>query len=505
MSEQVQKKISLSKNVFLVLFASLFRHGLSIFSGIVTARILFPQDFGIIGMAATFTGLVDVFSKFGFEAFIISRQNISKEEINSVYLSNILLGLISAIIVIICAPFIADVYKTPEVKYILFFSAFMFFISSLASIPRAMLIKEMRQDLIAKIDIFEGFLNTSLIIILALLGFRYLSYVISLSISSFIICVIYFCITKWNFSRHLNKNILKDAFVYGKSFLPKTILGYFIYNSDYMFVGYLLGPTLLGYYCFGFAKALMLVSIITSLHCNIFFPLFSKIQTNTAELKKTFFDIVEKQTFILYPLIFIQILLAKEIINIIYGSKWDSSILTFQLILGYAFLRITASVIHVLFDAVNMPQQNLKHFLLVTPMCIIAFFLGTKFGGLVGVSIAAIAVHILSTLLLFVRTSYIFKWEFKKFILSLSKCFVPIIIQLPIIIPLKMYLSQINMSNVMMLMIITPVCFVLYLIFASWLLKDLYDDIIVNYGQKLLLKLKTKLLYLIKSTRIEYE
>jgi len=177
---KVPKKLSLSKNVFWVLFASIFRQGLSLFSGVVTARLLFPQDFGIISMAATFSGLIDVFSRFGFEAFIISRQDISNKGINSVYLSNILIGIASAIVVIISAPLVSQVYKTPQVKHILVFSALLFVINSLASIPRALLIKQMRQDFISKVEMLQGFVNVGLIILFAFLGFRYMSYVLSL-------------------------------------------------------------------------------------------------------------------------------------------------------------------------------------------------------------------------------------------------------------------------------------------------------------------------------------
>ena len=185
------RTISLAKNSSLVLFASLFRQAISIASGVVVARILFPEDFGIIGMAATFSGLIDVFSRFGFEIFVISRKEINEKEINSVYLSNIVLGIISAVVVFLGAPFVSIMYKTPEVKYILFIAAFLFIVNSLMSIPRALFIREMRQDFVAKIEILHGFLNTSLVIIMALCGLRYLSYVIALLIANLIICAIY--------------------------------------------------------------------------------------------------------------------------------------------------------------------------------------------------------------------------------------------------------------------------------------------------------------------------
>ena len=255
----------------------------------------------------------------------------------------------------------------------------------------------------------------------------------------------------------------------------------------------MLGPILLGYYFFGFDKASILTGLLTSLHCNVFFPLFSKFQSDNNELKKAFFSYAQKQTFILYPLIFIQIILAKELIDLVYGIKWNNSILTFQLILGYIFARITASIIHVLFDAVGKPEQNLKHFQIITPVCIFAFIIGIKLGGLTGVAIAAFIVHILGALLLFIRTCNTFKWNFREFILNLFECFIPIVLQIPLIIPLKMYLNHINLPNYIVLLIIIPISFILYLFFTRLFLKDIYENIILNYSQKLLIKLKSQL------------
>ncbi len=71
MSKFNQKDKSLSRNSFLILLSSFLRQGISLFSGVVAARLLLPQDFGIIGMAATFSGLIDVFSRFGLK-FLLS-------------------------------------------------------------------------------------------------------------------------------------------------------------------------------------------------------------------------------------------------------------------------------------------------------------------------------------------------------------------------------------------------------------------------------------------------
>jgi|GEM_PF-1565787 len=490
---KLQKSANLTKSFFWVTFSNFIGKALFFISSIVVARILYPEDFGIMSMAATFSGFIDVFNKLGIEAFVMSRKNLTKPDLDSVYLLNISIRLISAIILISIGPFVASIYKTPEVQYILIFSGISFFVSSFSSIPRAVLLINLKFDVVSKIEMVQNLINVCLIIIMALGGFRYLSFVIPLLITNLVVSIIYLVLTKWKFSNNFNKKTLTEVFVYSKSFLPKTMLSYFVYNSDYIFVGYMLGSKLLGYYFFGFDKAFLVVSVAFTIICRIFFPVLSRAQSDPHELKRVFFDLIEKSAFILYPLIFIQIILANEIITTIYGTRWINSIFIFQLILGYTFGRVIASNIHILFDAVNMPHQNLKHFIVITPICVIALFLGTIFGGLIGVSFAAFLIHSFAAILLFIRVCKVFKWNLYEFILASSKCFIPIILQLPIIIPLKLYLNYFKVPDIITLLIITPLIMILYLIFTRIFLKDIYKNFVLQFWQKISTKINLKL------------
>jgi lipopolysaccharide exporter len=481
---------SISRNVLWVAFANIFGRGLNFISGIIVARILLPEDFGIISMAATFSGLIDVFSRLGIEVFVVSKQNISKEEINSVYWLNIIIGLAFALIMVIAGPAVATIYKTPEVKNILIFSAYSFFICSLAGVPQALLLKRMRQDINARVELLQSFLNTILIVIFALLGFKYLSFVIPLAIVTSITTAIYLYTAKCKFPFSLDKEMIKQVLNYGKSFMPKTFLDYLIYNSDYIFVGYLLGAKLLGYYFFGFEKAMITVLIFVNITCRIYLPIFSQIQSNKAELKEKFFSLVKKQSFIMYPVFFLQLILASQVINFVWGNRWNDSIFVFICISGYVFGRIMATIIHVLFDAIGHPEYNLKHFLIAAPICVTGLFIGTKLGGLKGVSVAALIVHSLSFFLLLIRTKYMMKWPLKELLKSFALCFIPIIAQIPIIIPLKFIMAHFHIPDPFIIIGISFVSTVLYLYFAKLFVYDIYVSVFVHYKQKIFEKLK---------------
>lgn len=468
--------VSVTRNIFWVLFSNIFGKFFSLISGIIIARILFPKDFGIISMAATFSGLIAVFSRLGLEAFILSRPEISKVGINSVNILNMIVGMAICIIMIIGGPVAASFYKTPEIKYILIFSGLSFFISSLSAIPRALLVKEMKQNVISKISVLLSIMSSTLTIIFALNGFHYLSFVYPTFITAIITTIVFIYITNWKFSFAFDKETIRHTFKYSKSFLSQFVLSYFVYNADYIFIGSLLGPILLGYYFFGYEKALIVSITAHSVVCSVFFPLLSKHQTDNIELKKVFFSLLKKQVFILYPITFLLIVLAPEIIQTVFGSKWNNSILTFQLILGYTFFQTLALSNHVLFDATGKPKQNLKHFLLITPICMIAIFLGVKIDGLRGVSIAAFISHSLASILLFMRTCKVYNWKLEEFLLIPIRNFIPILLQLPFIILIKIYLNNIMAPQCIFIILIVPISLVLYLLTSKILLKETFDS-----------------------------
>lgn len=490
MSSAITKKpTSVSKSVVWVMFSNLLGRVFTLASAIITARLLFPEDFGLISMAATFSALIDVFRKMGMTAFIISKKDITEKQINTVHLFNIIIGIVFALVMILASPFAAALYKAPEIQKILFYSAISFFIASVSEIPKATLLKAMRQSLASKIEILEQFLRVCLIILFAFFGFKYLSFVIPVVIAGLVSLLIYLFVTKWKFSLAFEVPAFKEALIYSKSFLPKTLLHYLAYNSDYIIIGSILGAKLLGFYFFGFEKALMLTTITTGISCRVHLPLFAGIQSNAAKLKETVYSVIEKQCFAFYPILFLQIVLASESIRFIFGNRWDEAIFTYQMISLYSFGVVVTIIFHVLFDAVGKPQENLKYFIFATPFIIGAIYSGAVFASLPGVAVAAFTAHSLAIIFLFYRTSKVFKWPLREIYYRSARCFIPLAVQLPVILILKNQLHLLNFSNLAVLLIITPLSLVLYVIGSKYLLPDLYTSMLENNFKKIYAKL----------------
>lgn len=483
---------SFGKGVAWLASANILVKAFAFVAGIFTARFLMPDDFGIISMAATVTGFVEYLSNMGVEAFLISRKDIDTKKINTVYLLNIILGIIFALITIAIAFPAAAFYKTPEVKTVLFVAGFTFIVAAFCSIPRVVLLKDMQQSLIAKIQISNGFSRSVLIILFSVLGFKYLSYAVPMLISFIISTALYIYFSKWKYSLEFDFSILKELLNYSKKYIPKSILTYFIMNADYVIVGYLLGKEILGYYYFGFEKAVLILMILSNIGINAYMPLFSKNQSDKEALLNSFFSVAKKQAFILYPMFFLQIILAKELITFLYGSKWLDSILPFQLLVGIMFARCINIIISNFFDAIGKPGENLKICLINSPLLVIFFYFGAKMGGLLGISIAAFIAHNIAVYLFFIQFSRVMKINLSSVYKVYFDTFIPLLIMLPVILPIKWGLLHFNSPKLLTISVISLISVFLYLFSSKYLMKEMYTEVFLSFKMKLINKISNK-------------
>lgn len=485
-----EKEYNIGKLTIWVGFANILGRLFTLLASIVTARVLFPSDFGIIAMAATVSNFIDFAGSMGIDAFIISRLEISQKHTNSIFFVNLLIALVLSITLILVAPLASNFYKCPEIRNILFFSSFSFFAATFSIIPKAFLIKEMKQEIISKIEIAKNLLLSLLIILFAISGFKYLSYVIPCLIINIGVSIFYLIITKWKFSISFDFSILRSFLNYTRSFFGKSIVLYFILNSDYMIAGYLLGKYLLGFYYFGFEKAFIIQIFLFTISNNIFFSVFSKCQNNYETLKREFYSILKKQIFFVYPFLFMLIMLSTEIFSLLYGSRWNNSILLFQIFIASSFSRSIMTIIQTLFDSTDKPDQTLKHYVSILPFFVLILYIGASLGSILGISIAAFCGYNISCFLLFKRFDNVYKFGFKRLIKSCLKPLLSLLLQLPIIIPIKLLLIKLNINTIFILAIISILIIILYLTFTHWLMPDEYKSIFIPIKLKILKKLK---------------
>src|ERR1017187_10391233 len=120
---------------------------------VLLMRLLGPKAFGLIGMVLVFSGFAGIFCELGFSSAIVQRQNLREEHRSTIFWLTLFMGGLLTLLLALAAPWIAAFYKQPLLKPMSLCLAFSYVLSAPGMVPRALLQKTMRFDVLAKTDV----------------------------------------------------------------------------------------------------------------------------------------------------------------------------------------------------------------------------------------------------------------------------------------------------------------------------------------------------------------
>ncbi len=138
---------------------------------VVLARILSPEDFGLLGMVVVFSGLADILKNFGFGAALIQKDEVSNQHYNSVFWVNVLLGFLITGIFQLLASFVAGVYHQPVLESIIRVYSLVYLIGSFNIVQDTLLQKKLEFKRLFFMEAFAIFISGAVALVLAFNGF----------------------------------------------------------------------------------------------------------------------------------------------------------------------------------------------------------------------------------------------------------------------------------------------------------------------------------------------
>jgi PST family polysaccharide transporter len=118
----------------------------------ILARLLEPNDFGLVGMVTAFTGVLSLFRDFGLSSAAIQRETVTDEQVSTLFWINVLVGVILAIVAVAMAPAIAVLYHEPKLIGVTAALAVSFIFNAVGVQHGALLQREMRFTALAVIN-----------------------------------------------------------------------------------------------------------------------------------------------------------------------------------------------------------------------------------------------------------------------------------------------------------------------------------------------------------------
>jgi teichuronic acid exporter len=306
--------------------------GVGFVIGIILARILAPSDYGLIGMLAIFMAIAQSFIESGFSSALVQKADRTEADFSTVFYFNLGIGFLFYILLFIASPWIADFYSVPLLEPITKVFALNFVISAFSLVHRTKLLIKVDFKTQTKISVISVVISGSIGITLAYKGFGVWALVFQGLVAAVCQTTLFWFFTKWKPLFVFSKKSFNRLFRYGSKLLASGLLNT-IYNNIYtMVIGKVFSASDLGYYSRAQQLQSLPAATITGILQRVTFPIFCSIQDDDARLISAYRKLIRLASFIIFPLMFLLVSIAKPLVILLVTEKWLPAVDLFQIL-----------------------------------------------------------------------------------------------------------------------------------------------------------------------------
>ena len=355
---------------------------LGLVSTVVLARLLTPEDFGIVAIAMSFFALLYLIKDFGFDTVIIQMQNPKKEHYDTAWTFNLIFGLGLALVLLGFSGLIADFYDTPELEPLIWAIASLFVIGSIESVGTLDFRKNLTFEKEFKLKILPKLIGVPFTLALAYWLRNYWALTIGTIVTQFVaLCMGYLM---HNYRPRFALTAAKELFNFSKWLMVNNLI-YFLNNrSPELFIGKILNPQAAGIFSVSNEIAMMSTTEFSAAVSRASYPGYAKVANNPNDLKNLYLNVLSSTAFLLFPLAIGVASVTELIVPVFLGDQWLEAIPMIQIIaIGGLLMAINSNVGYV-FMALGNPRLStlLSSFRLIIFIPILIYLVSTQ--GLIG-------------------------------------------------------------------------------------------------------------------------
>lgn len=331
--------------------------------GVVLARILFPDDFGLWAMASIVIQGGRRIAGFGFSMVLVQLKEVKREHFDTVFIINFLLMGMVTTIIYFCAPLIADTFENERLLPVLLVVAFIFLIEGLGSVPQAVLRRKMKFAHLGFGVNVGKFTNIVVAVTLALMGFGVWALVIGPMCGGLAGAATYYYNSKWLPTFRFRFWALRDCFSFGLWVWILAFLNFLVNKTDFAIIGKFLGDAALGLYERAFSLMSLPRKKIVRLMNGVMFASYSRIQEDEERVVRGLLQVARYLSMIIYPAMITLFFIAPSFIVNVYGEKWRGTVLPLQIMCISGLLDSFAYIFEPLLNAKALVmQQSFRRF-----------------------------------------------------------------------------------------------------------------------------------------------
>lgn len=312
--------------------------GITFLVGMVLARLLTPEEYGLIGIITIFIIVFDAIVDGGFSNALIRKNDADDLDYSTVFYANLVVSLMLATLLFFSSSAIGSFFKQPQLVPLTKVMSSIIIINAFAIIQRTILTKRIDFKTQTKCSLISSLIGGVVGIGMALCGFGVWSLVGQQVSMQLVRAVLLWCLTHWYPKFQYSWSRFKELFSFGWKLLVSTIIST-LWNQIYQVViGKFYNPATLGQFTRAQQFSTICSSNLTAVVQRVSYPVLSKIQDDKPRLKEAYRRVIKTTVLMSFVLMLGMAAVAKSMIQVLIGDQWLPAVPYLQIICLYMML-----------------------------------------------------------------------------------------------------------------------------------------------------------------------
>lgn len=306
--------------------------GVTFVVSIVLARLLTPDDYGLIGIITIFTAICQSFIHAGFTSALIRKKDATEDDYNTVFMVNLGVSILLYIIIFACSPLIADFFRRQELIALTRVSSLSMIIGALALVQQTRLTKRIDFKTQTKITLCASFSSGIIGIMMALVGFGVWALVAQTLTLQIITTTLLWLYNKWIPQLRFSMESFRELFGYGWKMMLSGLLDTIWKELYQVIVGRFYSPATLGQYTRAKGFSQLFSKNLTAVVQRVTYPVLSNIQDEKERMVRAYRRMIKITMFITAISTFFLGAISEPLLYCLIGPKWHDAALYLPLI-----------------------------------------------------------------------------------------------------------------------------------------------------------------------------
>jgi O-antigen/teichoic acid export membrane protein len=373
----------------------------------LVARLLEPQDYGVITWGTVFLGLAEILAEAGIGRALVQKEELAPGDADQMFTAGLTLAGGAYLVLLLSAGWIAWVLAVPELALLLRVLGLTLLLVPVRTVSVALLDREQKLGRQAALLVLSSLVQSSLVLGLAWYGAGFWALAAGALVSKFAETTTLTAASGWRPRLSWPGAESWGLVRFGLWASGSAFLWWTYSNADFTVVGQMFGKEMLGFYGLAFQLMTLPVDRLTSGVNQVAYPVFSRLQSQPDRLRDWYLRLTVMLGAFGVPALVGLALVADDAFLVVLGEKWLPAVPYFRLLSLAGAVKVYSYSLPPLLNALGRPDLNFRYTLACAIVFPLGFLVGGWLGGVVGVCIAWLVLYPLMAAALISLTSHV--------------------------------------------------------------------------------------------------